>query len=401
MFSSLASVKDLIASLDGLPSDISDVERMQLKEALRRNIHRLQTPFERTWEMTLAEPHLYAAIKTTIDLGIWEAWRSVSGGEKSLDELVNMCKKDCEPNLLRRLMRILIARDVLVETGVDKFKPNSFSYGLGDPTIANTMQCATHHWFPVALNIPEHLAKTGYQEPKDAEKSPYISMSNNPEGLSFFARCRWRPEFQESFVACMSSITKWKQNWTEYFDTTHLVDESVLQSKGPIFVDVGGNSGLDVARFLEKHPDVPQDSLVLQDVPDVVAMAKVDTKVKVVAHDFFKPQPVRDSRIYFLHSILHDWPDNLATDILNNLRVAFKKGYSKLVITDVVIPAEKATVMQATHDLCLMGLLSAVERTEADWRRLLENAGFRIINVWKDTRGIESVIEAELADNTE
>lgn len=96
-----ASVKDLIASLDGLPSDISDVERMQLKDALRRNIHRLQTPFERTWEMTLAQPHLYAAIKTTIDLGIWEAWRSVSGGEKSLDELVNMCKKDCEPNLLR------------------------------------------------------------------------------------------------------------------------------------------------------------------------------------------------------------------------------------------------------------------------------------------------------------
>lgn len=287
-----------------------------------------------------------------------------------------------------------------METGVDKFKPNNFSYALGEPSIATTIQAGTHHWLPVAMNIPDHLAQTGYQDPKDAEKSAYIGMSTNPEALSFFARCRWRPEYQESFVGCMSNITKWKQDWTEYFDTTHLVDQSVLQSKGPIFVDVGGNTGLDVARFLKKHPEVPEGALVLQDVPDVVAMAKVDPKIQAVAHDFFKPQPVRDSRIYFLHSILHDWPDSLATKILDNLKLAFKKGYSKLVITDVVIPAEKASVMQATHDLCLMGLLAAVERTEADWRKLLENAGFRVINVWKDTRGIESVIEAELADNS-
>lgn len=97
------SVADVIATLDGLPSDINDAERTQLTDALRRNLHRLQTPFERAWEMTLAEPHLYAAIKTTLDLGLWQAWRSVSGGEKSIDELVQMCNKDCDTNLLRKL----------------------------------------------------------------------------------------------------------------------------------------------------------------------------------------------------------------------------------------------------------------------------------------------------------
>lgn len=296
-------------------------------------------------------------------------------------------------------MRLLAAREVVVETGVDKFKPNEFSYALGESSLAITMRCGAHHWFPMALNIPDHLAQTGYQEPTDAEKSAYIGMTSNPEGLSFFARCRWRPEYQESFVACMTKITNWKQNWTEYFDLSHLVDESVVKSKGPIFVDIGGNTGLDVMRFLEKYPDVPEGALVLQDVPDVVAMANVDTKIKAVAHDFFTPQPVRDSRIYFLHSILHDWPDSLATQILENLKLAFRKGYSKLIITDVVIPPEKASVMQATHDLCLMGLLAAVERTEADWIKLLHNAGFKVVKVWKDTRGIESVIEAELLDD--
>ncbi|KUI55027.1 Demethylsterigmatocystin 6-O-methyltransferase [Cytospora mali] len=395
------SVKDLIASLDGLPADISEAERMELTDALRRNLHRLQTPFERAWEMTLAAPHLYAAIKTTLDLGLWEAWRSAGGEEKSLDDLVKMCNKECNPNLLRRLVRILVAREVVVETGVDKFKTNRFSDALGEQNIAVTMRCATHHWYPMALNIPDHLAEIGYQMPTDAEKSAYINMTNNPEGLSFFARCRWRPEYQESFVACMTSITNWKQNWTEYFDTAHLVDEKVINGKGPIFVDIGGNTGMDVMRFLDKHPDVSSGSVILQDVPDVVAMANVGPKVKAVAYDFFKPQPVRDSRIYFLHSILHDWPDKLATEILENLKPAFKKGYSRLVVTDVVIPAEKPSIMQATHDLCLMGLLAAGERTEADWRKLLEDVGFRIINVWKDTRGIESVIEAELADDAE
>lgn len=96
------SVQDVIASLDVLPADISDAERTQLTDALRRNLHRLQTPFERAWEMTLAEPHLYAAIKTTLDLGLWQAWRSVSGGEKSIDEMVQMCSKECNPNLLRK-----------------------------------------------------------------------------------------------------------------------------------------------------------------------------------------------------------------------------------------------------------------------------------------------------------
>lgn len=131
----------------------------------------------------------------------------------------------------------------------------------------------------MALNIPDHLASIGYQEPRNAEDTAYIGMITNPERLPFFARCRWCPQYQEDFVAAMSNITNWKQNWTEYFDTAHLVDDNVVKKgrKIPIFVDVGGNSGVDVMRFLKKHPDCPAGSLILQDVPDVVAMASTFT----------------------------------------------------------------------------------------------------------------------------
>lgn len=52
--------------------------------------------------------------------------------------------------------------------------------------------------------------------------------------------------------------------------------------------------------------------------------------------------------------------------------------------------------MQAAHDVCLMGELAASERTKAHWTVLLKSAGFRVVRIWNDGRGIESVIEAVL-----
>ena len=40
---------------------------------------------------------------------------------------------------------------------------------------------------------------------------------------------------------------------------------------------------------------------------------------------------------------------------------------------------------------------SAAERTEENWRALLELAGFRVIQIWIYEPGTESLIEAELA----
>jgi hypothetical protein len=61
-------------------------------------------------------------------------------------------------------------------------------------------------------------------------------------------------------------------------------------------VDVGGNTGIDISRVLEKHPNLPVRSLVLQDVPEVIVNAQVDEKVTAMAHDFFLPQPVKGGK---------------------------------------------------------------------------------------------------------
>jgi hypothetical protein len=46
------------------------------------------------------------------------------------------------------------------------------------------------------------------------------------------------------------------------------------------------------------------------------------TLIPLPVHDFFKPQPVKNASVYFLRSIIHDWPDAEAKKILKNLREA-------------------------------------------------------------------------------
>ena len=39
---------------------------------------------------------------------------------------------------------------------------------------------------------------------------------------------------------------------------------------------------------------------------------------------------------------------------------------------------------------------SGCERTERQWRALLESAGFKIVKIWTYNTGVESLIEAEV-----
>ena len=94
-------------------------------------------------------------------------------------------------------------------------------------------------------------------------------------------------------------------------------------------------------------------------------------------------------------TIPYSWPDEQSLVILKHIAEAMKPGYSKLLINDIVLPDKGATRFATQSDINMMALLAAVERSEGQWRALLERAGLRIVKVWQGTP--ESVIEAELA----
>lgn len=98
-----------------------------------------------------------------------------------------------------------------------------------------------------------------------------------------------------------------------------------------------------------------------------------------------------------MHAVLHDWPDDKAKQLLVKTKDAMVKGYSKLFIYDIVLPPTRASISQATMDVEMMSLLSASERTQGAWEKLLTEAGLKIANFWPDPQEYEMIIEAEVA----
>ncbi|PYI20164.1 putative O-methyltransferase [Aspergillus violaceofuscus CBS 115571] len=401
---------DIVKILDGIQADAlgnSEVDRLRLCAAARRLLARVETPYERAWDLCFAQPIIFAAIQTCINLQLWKAWTDVGDGEMSLDELVRLTTPTVDTNLLReanvicqlgRLLRLLAAFDVVEQTAADRYKPTTFSYAIGDEStsVRASLQAGTYQYLPAALNLPTYLANIGYREPTSVERTNYAAI--DPDGLTFFARLQTSPAYFESFTGHMESWTERKTPWTKVYDTARLLRESPLEEGSAFVVDVGGNTGIDIVHAQKKHPDLPAGAFILQDLPEIIATSRVDEKTTTMAHDFFLPQPVEGSHIYFMHAVLHDWPDDKAKQILINTRNAMKKGYSKLLIYDIVLPSTKASTVQATMDVQMMSLLSAAERTEADWRRLLTDAGLQVCKFWPDPRQYEMIIEAEVAD---
>ena len=99
-----------------------------------------------------------------------------------------------------------------------------------------------------------------------------------------------------------------------------------------------------------------------------------------------------------MHGVPHDWPDKLASKILEMQRPALLPGYSRLLVHDHVVPETNAHPHATAYDLTMMVKVAGEERSESQWRRLLASAGFRVVRVWRSLLAAQSIIEAEVAE---
>ncbi|KAL7923745.1 S-adenosyl-L-methionine-dependent methyltransferase [Trichoderma austrokoningii] len=393
------TARDLIQKLDAAAAinfDDDDATRLELVMAARKLYHRLETNAEKILRFMNEEPVVYPAIQILIDTGVWDAWTAGGGGEKHSDELRAIAKKDIDPELLQHLLQLLASSNMIEETGEGLFLPTKFSLALGDKStlVAPALRVRTDHVMRPSIHFPEFLAKTDYRMPSDDTNSCYIN--TYPEKMDYFGRCKANPSLQQSFSSFLAIWSQHRRPWPQFYDTQALIEGSDLSNGSALVVDIGGHHGADLYHLLEKHPDIPAGSLVLQDLPKVIASANLTTdKIKAMGHNFFEPQPVKGSRVYYFHAVLHDWPDKTVVEILKQVAAAMKPGYSKLLINDIVLPPVGASVYQTGLD-CFMLQISGKERTEAVWNKVIGEAGMKIVNIWPDGRGYESLVEAEL-----
>ena len=100
------------------------------------------------------------------------------------------------------------------------------------------------------------------------------------------------------------------------------------------------------------------------------------------------------ARVYHLRAILHDWPTAVCHTILSHIADAMTPNYSKLIIRDFILPDSNVPLYTACTDMRMMLLHAGLERTESQWKELLNEVGLELEGFWAVERGGEGVVEA-------
>jgi len=177
-----------------------------------------------------------------------------------------------------------------------------------------------------------------------------------------------------------TSFRRKGQSWFNFFPVEEKL--RVEDPTAPLLVDIGGGKGEDILAFKDKFPHL-LGKLVLQDLPVVVERIQdTTTSVVVQGYNFFDEQTVKEAKAYYMRTVLHDWPDKQALRILARVHEAMAPD-SILLINEVLVPETNRSLSSAVADIAMMTSYAALERTQAHFEALLNEAGFELVNVWR------------------
>ena len=309
------------------------------------------------------------ALRVAASLGLAD---HLAAGRLSGDDLAALTKAD--PSYLKRVLRFLVS-DGLLEKGADgRFAltprgqllrsdaPVSAKYGgmfYGSPAV----------WAAWGKLLDAVLNGTPAFELAHG-KPVFEYLSDEPNDLRLFTD--FMTEISRPRLAAAASLYDFP-------------DEGLV-------VDVGGGEGQMLAAVLESRPRLKG---LLMDLPEVIATAGatlggvgIAERCDAIAGDFFEAVP-EGGDIYLLSNIIHDWDDERCLVILRNCRRAMRSG-TRLVLIDAVMPEENAPFVLAALDLQMLVVTGGQQRTEGEYRALLEPCGFRVLRV-----AAAGMIEAE------
>ncbi len=164
-------------------------------------------------------------------------------------------------------------------------------------------------------------------------------------------------------------------------------------------VDVGGGHGVLISAVLVANPKLRG---LLFDLPHAregatrtLAEAAVRERCDIISGDFFQEIP-KGADAYLLSAVIHDWDDERALNILGNCRRAMDAN-ARLLLVEAVIPPGNEPFFGKLLDVHMLVITDqGTDRTVAEYRTLLEKAGFKVSRIVPTASDV-SVIEALLA----
>ncbi len=298
-------------------------------------------------------PSLYVAAKLDIATLLKKA-------PLTADEIASRINAD--PPNVSRIMRALSSQGIFKQTSDGRFALNGMAMGLLDEP-GSLRHMILHHLGPVNWNLMsnlEYAVRTG----KDAFTDKY--------GKAIYDYLQDQPDENSLFDKSMSDLSD--LGLIPILNTYDF-------SKFGVIADIGGGEGFLLANIL--HPntgcrvilfDTPK---ALEKAPAMLLEHHVTDRTTIVPGDFFGSIP-GPADLYILKHIIHNWRDEKAVELLKNIHQSIGPK-SVLLIIEMVVPAGNEPSLSKLLDIQMMASMDGgKERTAAEFKVLLKNAGFTV-----------------------
>ncbi|TFY82762.1 hypothetical protein EWM64_g1255 [Hericium alpestre] len=324
-----------------------------------------------------------------------------------VDEIAK--KTGLPPFELACILRCLTMKHIFREVSKDVFGNNRGSYVLRsvDPNSAFVGFMLGEASSLGLANMYEALHDPEYGPSLESKRSVFsYNIRKEYPNTALFDWYLKHPEQHERFNRAMTAVNL--ANVSDFYPVASLPPDTT-------WCDIGGGIGGPLAKVAGANPKL---RLTLQDLPNVIERGKEQGRFNFVPIDFTEEAPVEGQDIYYMRFIVHDWPDDVATVILKNIRKAMKPS-SRLLVHDLVLPTPSdgstaggtknsamnsmdapppllpnygaGGILPLALDINVMALLNAKERSIDDVVQLAKQADMKFVQFWD---GVESgVIE--------
>ena len=275
---------------------------------------------------------------------------------------------------LYRVLRFMAANGLFKETTAGTFDHTPLSSVLRTDADGSYRSAARlfHRFFPGWDGL-DHAVRTG--EPG----------FNKVFGQPVFDYVMAHPDAGPILDAGMTSI--------HGYETGAMLDAYDF-SGVRVLADIGGGNGSLLSGVLTRYPAMRG---ILFDLGHVVARASaalqqagLADRCQVVEGSFFDGIPAGADAYIFRH-IIHDWNDDECAQILGHCRRVVPMD-GRLILVECVVPIDNAPSIAKEFDMTMLTFPGGIERTESEFRALLDRSGFALTSVTPTTTMV-SVVE--------
>ncbi|HEY7848769.1 MAG TPA: methyltransferase [Ktedonobacterales bacterium] len=279
-----------------------------------------------------------------------------------------------DPTNLYRLLRVLVAMEILDERAPGVFQATALSHFLqSEQSLYHLAMMAGVGW---VWKVQEGTQGTGYSLRSGQSAFGHLF------GMDVWSYLNERPQDAAHFHRAMSSTA------------AEVADEPIAQALSEhyelaegTFVDVGGGIGNLLIAVLRRNPGLRgvllERPAVIELARERIAQAGLAARCELVAGDFFEAVP-SGGDYYFMRQIIKDWADEQDVRILRNcLRAMNSRG--RILVAEQILAPGRADLLAKLTDFLLMVTLPGRERDEYEFEQLFSRVGLRVQHILPTT----------------